>query len=78
MTHLKKLILTTLLVLFTLSAVAMDLNTAKSRGFWVSSRTATLDWSIPAHPVTQRALCDRSTISGGRIISRSPVLTVLI
>ena len=33
MTHLKKLILTTLLVLVTLSATAMDLNTAKSRGF---------------------------------------------
>jgi len=32
MTHLKKLILTTLLVLFTLSAAAMDLSTAKSRG----------------------------------------------
>lgn len=33
MTHLKKLILTILLVLVTLSATAMDLNTAKSRGF---------------------------------------------
>ena len=33
MTHLKKLILTTLLVLITLSAAAMDLYTAKSKGF---------------------------------------------
>jgi len=56
MTHLKKLILTTLLVLFTLSAVAMDLNTAKSRGFLGEQQNGYLGLVNPSAPGDAKSL----------------------
>ena len=56
MTHFKKLILTTLLVLFTLSAAAMDLNTAKARGFLGEQQNGYLGLVNPSAPGDVKSL----------------------
>ena len=56
MTHFKKLILTILLVLVTLSATAMDLNTAKSRGFLGEQQNGYLGLVNPNAPGDAKTL----------------------
>ena len=70
MTHFKKLILTTLLVLFTLSAAAMDLNTAKSRGFLGEQQNGYLGLVNPSAPGDAK-----SVIAKQRFTSISASLT---
>ena len=56
MTHLKKLMLATVLFLFTLSAAAMDLNTAKSMGFLGEQQNGYLGLVTPSAPGDAKSL----------------------
>ena len=56
MTHLKTLTLTILLVMFTLSAAAMDLNTAKSKGFLGEQQNGYLGLVNPGAPGDAKSL----------------------